>query len=238
MHRSELDFVRDMFNRIAPRYDFLNRFLSLRQDVYWRRTQVASLSLTPGARVLDAACGTADVGLEILRQTRGGALTVGVDFAPEMLRLAAPKIEKAAYPGGICLAAADAFDLPFRPGGFDAVTMAFGIRNIQDKATVLRRFWDQLKPGGRLAILELATPDQGVLRRAYLLYFNRLLPFIGRFFFQPQLCLFLSAPIGGAFPGRPSFCRPDAAGRIPECALPETDHGDHRFICGRKNLIG
>jgi demethylmenaquinone methyltransferase/2-methoxy-6-polyprenyl-1,4-benzoquinol methylase len=182
MRRSELDFVRDMFDRIAPRYDFLNRFLSLRQDVYWRRTQVAALALTPGARVLDAACGTADVGLEILRQTRGDALTVGVDFAPEMLRLAVPKIEKGAYPGGICLAAADAFDLPFRPGGFDAVTMAFGIRNIQDKATVLRRFWDQLKPGGRMAILELATPDQGVLRRAYLFYFNRLLPFIGRFF--------------------------------------------------------
>jgi demethylmenaquinone methyltransferase / 2-methoxy-6-polyprenyl-1,4-benzoquinol methylase len=182
MHRSELDFVREMFDRIAPHYDFLNRFLSLRQDVYWRRTLVAALALGPGARVLDAACGTADVGLEILRQTRGGATVVGIDFAPEMLRLAAPKIENAASAGGLCLAAADAFDLPFRPGGFDAVTMAFGIRNIQDKAVVLRRFWEQLKPGGRLAILELATPDRGPLRRAYMFYFNHLLPFIGRFF--------------------------------------------------------
>ncbi len=182
MHRSELDFVREMFDRIAPHYDFLNRFLSLRQDVYWRRTLVAALALAPGAQTLDAACGTADVGLEILRQTRGGATVVGIDFAPEMLRLAAPKIEKAASAGGLCLAAADAFDLPFRPGGFDAVTMAFGIRNIQDKAAVLRRFWEQLKPGGRLAILELATPDRGPLRRAYLFYFNHLLPFIGRFF--------------------------------------------------------
>jgi demethylmenaquinone methyltransferase / 2-methoxy-6-polyprenyl-1,4-benzoquinol methylase len=182
MRRGELDFVRDMFDRIAPHYDFLNRFLSLRQDVYWRRTLVSVLALHAGALVLDAACGTADVGLEIHRQTRGDALTVGIDFAPEMLRLAAPKIRGIAPHHSLCLAAADAFCLPFKPGGFDAVTMAFGIRNIQDKETVLRRFWDQLKPGGRLAILELGTPDRGALRRAYLFYFNRLLPFIGRFF--------------------------------------------------------
>jgi demethylmenaquinone methyltransferase/2-methoxy-6-polyprenyl-1,4-benzoquinol methylase len=205
MDRRELDFVRDMFDRIAPRYDFLNRFLSLRQDVYWRRTQVAALALAPGARVLDAACGTGDVGLEILRQTRGGALTVGIDFAPEMLRLALPKIEKDIHSGGICLAAADAFDLPFRPGGFDAVTMAFGIRNIQDKATVLRRFRDQLKPGGRLAILELATPDQGILRKAYLFYFNRLLPFIGRFFSSHSFAYTYLPQSVARFPAAPRF---------------------------------
>jgi demethylmenaquinone methyltransferase/2-methoxy-6-polyprenyl-1,4-benzoquinol methylase len=181
MSRSELDFVRDMFDRIAPRYDFLNRLLSLRQDVYWRRTLVAALELAPGARVLDAACGTADVGLEVSRQTQGAVTVVGIDFAPEMLRLAGPKI-RGNHSGRICLAAADAFHLPFRRGGFDAITMAFGIRNIQDKDTVLRRFWDQLKPGGRLAILELGTPGGCLARQAYLFYFNRLLPSIGRLF--------------------------------------------------------
>jgi demethylmenaquinone methyltransferase/2-methoxy-6-polyprenyl-1,4-benzoquinol methylase len=204
MHRRELDFVREMFDRIAPRYDFLNRFLSLRQDVYWRRALVASLSLAPGARVLDAACGTADVGLEIHRQTRGGATTVGIDFAPEMLRLAVPKMEKV-RPGGLHLAAADAFDLPFRPGGFDAVTMAFGIRNIQDKATVLRRFRDQLKSGGRLAILELATPDSGPLRSAYMFYFNHLLPFIGRFFSSHSFAYTYLPQSVARFPAAPRF---------------------------------
>ena len=162
MNRSELDFVREMFDRIAPRYDFLNRLLSLRQDVYWRRTLVASLALRPGACILDAACGTADVGLEIMRQTRGAAKVAGVDFAPGMLRLARPKIDGPASPVNIHLAAADAFDLPFRCEAFDAVTMAFGIRNIQDKETVLRNFLKHLKPGGRLAILELGTPEQKV----------------------------------------------------------------------------
>jgi demethylmenaquinone methyltransferase / 2-methoxy-6-polyprenyl-1,4-benzoquinol methylase len=205
MHRRELDFVRDMFDRIAPHYDFLNRFLSLRQDVYWRRALVASLALAPGARVLDAACGTADVGLEILRQTLGGATTVGIDFAPEMLRLAVSKITKADFPKGLCLAAANAFDLPFRPGGFDAVTMAFGIRNIQEKATVLRRFWEQLKPGGRLAILELATPDRGPLRSAYLFYFNHLLPFIGRFFSSHSFAYSYLPQSVARFPAAPGF---------------------------------
>lgn len=182
MSSNELDFVRDMFNRIAPHYDFLNRLLSLRQDIYWRRTLVSALGLSPGARVLDAACGTADVGMEISLRIRGPATVVGVDFAPEMLRLARPKIQNNRHRGRILLAAADAFQLPFKPCGFDAVTMAFGIRNIQDKTTVLKQFWDQLKPGGRLAILELGTPDEGLARRIYLFYFNKLLPLIGRFF--------------------------------------------------------
>ena len=182
MRRRELDFVRDMFDRIAPHYDFLNRLLSLRQDVYWRRTLVSALDMRSGARVLDAACGTADVGIEIDRHTHGAAKVVGVDFAPQMLRLAGAKTQEARCSGSILLAACDVFFLPFKPGGFDAVTMAFGIRNIQDKATVLRYFWDQLKPGGRLAVLELGTPDEGPARWAYLFYFNRLLPLIGRIF--------------------------------------------------------
>ena len=182
MNRNELDFVREMFDRIAPHYDFLNRLLSLRQDVYWRKTLVAALDLVPGCRVLDAACGTGDVGIEILRQHGGGVKVVGIDFAPEMLRLASPKVRNIVPKPSIHLAAANAFDLPFNSKQFDAVTMAFGIRNIQDKSAVLRRFREQLKPGGRLAILELGTPTHRWARRAYLSYFTRLLPAIGRLF--------------------------------------------------------
>lgn len=181
MNRCELDFVRDMFDRIAPHYDLLNRLLSLRQDIYWRRVMVSALALSPGARVLDAACGTADVGLEIVRQTHHDIKVVGVDFSPGMLRPATLKIQHSGAAADIYLAAADAFHLPFPPNGFDAITMAFGIRNIQDKETVLKRFYEQLKPGGRLAVLELGTPERGPARGAYLFYFNRLLPFIGRF---------------------------------------------------------
>ncbi len=177
MNTSEINFVRQMFDHIAPHYDFLNRLLSLRRDVYWRRVLVQSLQLDPGAHVLDVACGTADVALEILCQFPGVRVT-GVDFAPQMLRLAQPKIGNAP----VVLAAADAFDLPFGSGGFDALTIAFGIRNIQNKAGALAQFYQQLKPGGRLAILELITPTAGPARSAYLFYFNRLLPIVGRMF--------------------------------------------------------
>jgi demethylmenaquinone methyltransferase/2-methoxy-6-polyprenyl-1,4-benzoquinol methylase len=207
MSRKELDFVRDMFDRIAPHYDFLNRLLSFRQDVYWRSQLVCSLGLSTGARVLDAACGTGDVAIEIMRQAGGGTDIVGIDFAPEMLRLAKPKLGRVMGGRSIELVAADAFDLPFRPAQFDAVTMAFGIRNIQDKETVLKRFWHHLKPGGRLAILELGTPAQGLARRVYLFYFNRLLPFVGRFFSKHSFAYAYLPNSVARFPGAPEFAR-------------------------------
>jgi demethylmenaquinone methyltransferase / 2-methoxy-6-polyprenyl-1,4-benzoquinol methylase len=177
MKSNELPFIREMFNRIAPYYDFLNRLLSLRRDVFWRRVMVERLEATLPTTILDVACGTGDVALQIAaRYPR--AQVVGVDFAPRMLQRALPKIKGMS----IRLAAADAFALPFRSSTFDAVTIAFGIRNILDKATALGRFHEQLKAGGRLAILELAVPDPIVLRRIYLFYFNRLLPLVGRLF--------------------------------------------------------
>jgi demethylmenaquinone methyltransferase/2-methoxy-6-polyprenyl-1,4-benzoquinol methylase len=205
MKRDELDFVRLMFDGIAPYYDFLNRLLSLRQDVYWRRTLVSALHLGPGDRVLDAACGTADVGLEMIRQYGHAVRVTGIDFAPRMLRLALPKIKAAASGNCIQLAAADAFRLPFGPGQFEGVTMAFGIRNIQDKQTVLGMFHRQLKPGGRLAILELGTPTQSPMRQAYQFYFHRLLPLIGRFFSKHRFAYTYLPESVARFPAPPEF---------------------------------
>jgi demethylmenaquinone methyltransferase/2-methoxy-6-polyprenyl-1,4-benzoquinol methylase len=182
MKQNELPFVREMFDRIAPRYDLLNRILSLRRDVFWRKKMVDALGLSPHARVLDAACGTGDVGLQIMHMSAGTVRVIGIDFAAEMLRRAKSKIARRNLRGKIHLAAADAFDLPFGPECFDAVSMAFGIRNIQDKLPVLKRFYEHLKPGGRLAILELATPGAEGLQKVYLYYFNRLLPAVGRLF--------------------------------------------------------
>ena len=205
MKPKELPFVRDMFDRIAPHYDFLNRLLSLRRDIYWRRILTACLDLQSGAWVLDVACGTADVALEIVRQMHGKVHVAGVDFAPEMLRLARPKIQARDAAAGIHLAAADAFHMPFGRARFDALTMAFGIRNIQDKETVLQRFLEQLKSGGRLAILELATPTSGLLGKAFLSYFNRLLPLIGRLFSKHHYAYTYLPDSVARFPAAPQF---------------------------------
>lgn len=205
MKQNELPFVRDMFDRIAPRYDFLNRVLSLRRDVFWRKTLVRALDLSPHARVLDAASGTGDVGLQIMQMGDTTVRVTGIDFAAEMLRLAKPKIVRRNLQGKIHLAAADAFDLPFEPECFDAVTMAFGIRNIRNKLSVLKCFYNHLKPGGRLAILELATPDAGCPQKIYLYYFNRLLPAMGRLFSRHHYAYtYLPASVAG-FPPAARF---------------------------------
>ncbi len=182
MKNLELPFIKDMFNTIAPRYDFLNRFLSMRQDVYWRRKTVSAMNLHPRAKVLDVACGTGDVALEVIRQLGGKARVIGADFSPGMLILGKEKVKDLGAADQIHLLAGNALSLPFPDKSFDAVTIAFGIRNIGDKLTALKSFHACLKKGGTLAVLELATPKEGPFRSLYLLYFKKLLPLIGGFF--------------------------------------------------------
>lgn len=177
----ELDFVKEMFDKIAPKYDFLNRLLSLRQDTLWRKQMVRAAKLFPGAKALDVACGTCDVGLEVDRQQNGQARIAGLDFSRGMLALGKDKLARKKNTS-ISLVNGDALNLPVRPNYFDAVFIAFGIRNIMDRQSALMEFHGTLKDGGKLVILELTTPEKGILRKAYLAYFNRILPLVGSFF--------------------------------------------------------
>jgi len=177
----ELDFVKDMFDRIAPKYDFLNRLLSLRQDTVWRSRMVKAARLEKDGRILDIACGTCDVALEAAFQSKGRARITGLDFSFGMLELGKKKLREQNN-RSIARINGDALLLPFRPGLFDAVFIAFGIRNIMNRQAALNEFFTVLKQGGRLAVLELTTPEKGILRSLYLLYFQKLLPLIGSFF--------------------------------------------------------
>lgn len=180
MENRELPYVREMFDSIAPRYDLLNRVLSLRQDVRWREKMASAMALPETGHVLDVACGTGDVALEICRQRGPHVRVTGIDFSPGMLVLARKKILGKPSPA-ISLLAGNALNLPFRDRTFHAVTIAFGIRNIQDKAGALKAFYRCLKPTGMLLVLELATPKASSgLRNVYLAYFQKILPLIGR----------------------------------------------------------
>jgi demethylmenaquinone methyltransferase/2-methoxy-6-polyprenyl-1,4-benzoquinol methylase len=181
MHNRELPFVREMFDAIAPRYDLLNRLLSLRQDVGWRKKMVAAMAVPENGRVLDVACGTGDVMVEIRRRKGPRVRVSGIDFSPGMLGLAKEKIRTSGG-SGLFLSAGNALALPHEPATFHAVTIAFGIRNIQDKAGALRAFYDVLVPGGMVLVLELATPGSTRMRDAYLAYFRKVLPLVGRLF--------------------------------------------------------
>lgn len=177
----ELDFVQEMFDKIAPKYDFLNRLLSLRQDTVWRANMVKAGRLRQGGAILDVACGTCDVALEASRHLKGRTSIAGLDFSAGMLTRGQKKLVRAGN-RTVRLINADALHLPLRADFFDTVFIAFGIRNIMDRAGAIDQFHKTLKSGGRLVVLELTTPEKGILRQIYLAYFQKLLPVIGALF--------------------------------------------------------
>lgn len=176
-HGDRARSVRDMFSAIAPTYDVLNRVLSLGIDQRWRRALVAHLPDGPG-RVLDLACGTGDVALEIAR-ARPEARIVGTDFTLEMLRAGRPKMARAGQTGRIEFHNASAEALPYPDASFDAVTMAFGIRNVVRRELALAEMRRVLRPGGQALILDFSLPPNLVVRALYSVYFRRLLPLLG-----------------------------------------------------------
>jgi demethylmenaquinone methyltransferase/2-methoxy-6-polyprenyl-1,4-benzoquinol methylase len=174
------DRIAGMFDAIAGRYDFLNHFLSAGLDRYWRRRAVQSLRLRGHERVLDLCTGTGDFAIAAVRARPAAGRVVGLDFAAEMLRVGRVKLHEAILDDRIALVRGDAICVPSRDQAFDAVTMAFGIRNVQDVPAACREMVRVLKPGGRLALLEFAVPSTPVVSTLYLWYLRHVLPRIGR----------------------------------------------------------
>lgn len=164
-------FVRNLFDSIVPGYDALNHLLSFGTDVLWRKDLVRRLGPVEGDVVLDLCCGTGDVSRLLHRR---GAGTVSLDFSREMIEAG---VRKGALSGHAV--AGDATLLPFVDSAFDAVTIAFGVRNIPDLDRFVAETCRVLKPGGRLAILELVRPENSVVRLGYSFYLARVLPFVG-----------------------------------------------------------
>jgi demethylmenaquinone methyltransferase / 2-methoxy-6-polyprenyl-1,4-benzoquinol methylase len=173
--------IAGMFDAIAGRYDLLNTVLSGGLDRYWRRRAIRSLELTGRERLLDVCTGTADVAMAGARHRTGGAArVVGVDFAGAMLAHGAVKVRAQALDARVQLVRGDAMKLPVADAAVDAVTIAFGIRNVQQPEVACAELLRVLKPGGRLAILEFGLPVVPAVRPLYLWYFNHVLPRIGR----------------------------------------------------------
>jgi demethylmenaquinone methyltransferase/2-methoxy-6-polyprenyl-1,4-benzoquinol methylase len=161
--------VRSMFDRIAPVYDAMNRLMTAGLDRSWRRSTVEAV-VRPGDRVLDACCGTGDLAIAA---AAAGAEVTGVDFSKPML-------ERARRKGpGVDWIEGDALALPFEAGSFDAATVGFGARNLSDLEAGLRELRRVLRPGGRLAILEITRP-QGMLAPFYRLWFDGVIPLAGK----------------------------------------------------------
>lgn len=171
--------VQAMFGEIAGRYDLLNRLLSAGIDRRWRREATRALFAgleTSAPRVLDVATGTADLALE-LKRYRPGAQVTGVDFVPAMLEIGRAKARQQGL--DIALELGDALALPYADASFDAVSVAYGLRNFADVSAGLREFYRVLRPGGRVVVLEFPPPPRGFFGRLFRVYFLRVLPLVG-----------------------------------------------------------
>jgi demethylmenaquinone methyltransferase/2-methoxy-6-polyprenyl-1,4-benzoquinol methylase len=196
----EKEAVRGMFDRIAPRYDLLNRVLSAGIDRRWRRACVDFLALAAPSRILDLCTGTGDLLLEALGRD-GGHRGLGLDLSLEMLRRARAKAVRQG--ARATLAAADAERLPLPDASFDAAMVAFGIRNVGDVAAALSEARRVLKPGGRLVVLEFGLP-RGPGAGLYRAYFDKLLPLVGRVVSGDAAYSYLPASVA-RFPAGPAF---------------------------------
>lgn len=180
--------VRRMFGEISPRYDFLNHLLSGGVDYYWRWRTVRRVPISGDAPILDVCTGTGDLAVAFWKKHRGTIAVTGTDFTPEMLEIAGTKRDRMKIPsvdeGGllrpVTFLEADTQALPFSDNQFQAVSVAFGLRNVTDTRRGLREMIRVCRPGGHVAILEFSLPGNRVLRSLYLWYFRNVLPRIGQ----------------------------------------------------------
>jgi demethylmenaquinone methyltransferase/2-methoxy-6-polyprenyl-1,4-benzoquinol methylase len=194
-----------MFDRIARRYDFVNRVLSLGIDKSWRRKTVRALQLGEKPRVLDVATGTGDLAIDIARMTPG-ATVIGLDPSTEMLAIAKDKIERRGLADRVTIVVGDAQQLPYQDCEMDAATIAFGIRNVPDRLQGLRELARVVRPGGRIAVLELGEPRKGMLGHAARFHTRHVVPRLGALLSGSREYAYLQKSIA-AFPPAEEFAR-------------------------------
>lgn len=202
------DRIAGMFDAIAGHYDFLNHLLSAGIDRRWRRRAIRSLALTGTERVLDLCTGTADLAIAASIARPAAARVVGVDFAAAMLNIGMQKLRDRRLDRVIALVRGDAARIPVATASVQAVTVAFGIRNVENIELACSEIFRVLAPGGRLAVLEFAMPTTPLIRSAYQWYFNRVLPGIGRLVSRHHAAYaYLPASVG-------AFATPDQFAKI------------------------
>ncbi len=172
--------VAHMFNSISPQYDFLNHLLSLGIDIHWRKKAIKMLRQNPPATILDIATGTGDFALEAMKLNP--KKIIGLDISDGMLDVGRTKIRSRGWAQTIDMVNGDSENLPFAENNFDAVIVAFGVRNFENLEMGLSEMHRVLKPGGRVVILEFSKPRHIVMQFFYGFYFRAILPLIGRLF--------------------------------------------------------
>ena len=172
--------IQAMFNAVAPRYDFLNRILSIGYDRYWRKIAVNQFGNISNKTFLDVATGTADIALEIAKRKPSALQVIGMDFSQSMLKLGSNKINKNNLVKEIPLIPASAENIPLKDQIFDGAITAFGVRNFSDAQKGLLEMYRVLKPNGKIVVLEFSFPKYRLLQWLYRFYFEKILPILGK----------------------------------------------------------
>lgn len=229
--------VKRMFETIAFSYDFQNSFLSLRRDIYWRRALAQSIDAQDEAVILDVATGTGEVAIQICRH-RPRARVIGVDFSPKMLAIGLQKVQSRGLGHRIHLSLGDARKLPVKSESVDALTIAFGIRNIQERRLTLAEFRRVLKPGGQLLIMEFDLPDDPVLGNLYRFYFDYLMPLAGNWLSRTNYAYSYLAESVHDFPTEKGFLDEIGTAGFTRLGLRKLSYGIAKIFIGTKTEMG
>ena len=216
-HLGKKEQVRKMFNNIAGRYDFMNRLLTLRIDILWRRKAVNLVRNYPHSTILDIATGTGDFAIELAKLSP--TKITGIDIAEKMLEIGREKVNKKGLSGTIELTEADSENLPFPENTYDLATSAFGVRNFENLTKGLSEIYRVLKPGGRVLILEASEPSNMPFKKLYKAYMSKICPAVGGAFSENKAYHYLNKSVA-AFPTGKNF----------EAELVKAGFADTRYI--------
>ncbi|MBW7473447.1 demethylmenaquinone methyltransferase [Paenibacillus oenotherae] len=179
--KSKEQFVHEVFESVAPKYDMMNNLLSMRRHKAWRKFAMNKMDVKPGATAIDICCGTCDWTIALARSSGTGEM-VGLDFSQNMLNYGKQKVDKEKLQEQITLVQGNAMALPFEDNRFDYATIGFALRNVPDLKQVLQEMMRVVKPGGQVVCLELSKPMWQPFKAVYYFYFERILPLLGKLF--------------------------------------------------------
>lgn len=178
--RDKATYVKETFNSIAGHYDLMNSIMSLGMDKRWRRFTVKRVDAKPGMHILDVCCGTGQLSMELGKVVGSEGNVIGLDFSQNMLEVARSSLIHSSNPGNIRFIQGNAMELPFPDQSFDGATVGWGLRNLPDLRQGIREMVRTVKPGGKVVSLDMAKPSFPVFKQIYWVYFEKLVPLMGK----------------------------------------------------------